>query len=119
MFIPTLADKMGNTLDKEGEECKCDTLARDITYKNYSNEKLNEIPAKSSKHRDCARSGSTKHSGGISRSNSKSRRQSFRGRKAAAGSIKRVMSREKKSNPNPVGLLLSDMEIQVDGKVAK
>ena len=106
---------MGNTLDKEGEECKCDTLARDITYKNYSNEKLNEIPAKSSKHRG----GSTKHSGGISRSNSKSRRQSFRGRKAAAGSIKRVMSREKKSNPNPVGLLLSDMEIQVDGKVAK
>ena len=82
-------------------------------------EKHNEIQVKASKHRDCASRGTTKKSGAIYTSNSKSRRHSFRGRKAAAGSIKRVMSREKKSNPNPVGLLLSDMEIQVDGKVAK
>lgn len=110
---------MGNAIDKEGEECKCDTLARDITYKNYSNEKLNEklpsSPAIKSRH---ARGGS-KLGGGVSRSNSKSRKQSFRGRKAV-GSIKRAMSREKKSAGGPaVGLLLSDMEIQVDGKVAK
>lgn len=111
---------MGNAIDKEGEECKCDTLARDITYKTYSKDKPNEVPSKPSKIRDNARNGSTKHGGGggISRSNSKSRRQSFRGRKATAGSIKRVMSRERKSNA-AAGLLLSDMEIQVDGKVAK
>lgn len=115
---------MGNVHDKseEGEECHCDTLARDITYRDYrgSSEQLTPQSKPKTASKDALSNSAARKKPGVARSNSNRRRPSFKAKRTNSVKNKffRSTSKERKGANNG-SFMISDMEIQVDGKVAK